>query len=285
MGEATAPRSFSERLDAAVERADSLVCIGLDPDLGRLPAHLQALPTQEAILQFNREIVEATSDLVCAYKPNLAFYVSHGLEGVTALVETRRLIPQDIPVILDAKVGDIGSTSAAYARGYFERWQFDAVTANPFLGEDGLAPFFAHPTKGVIVLCKTSNPGSEEWQDVTVGGQDDRPLFLALAERANRWARDYPATIGVVVGATFPEQLARVRRVSPELPILLPGIGAQAGDTSAAVRAGLDARGRGLIVSSSRAVIYAGSGVDFAARARDVAARLRDEVNAVRSAI
>ncbi len=270
-------------MDQAIDRTNSLVCVGLDPDLGRLPAHLAGLEPTEAIVRFNREIIEATSDLVAAYKPNLAFYVSQGLAGIAALLETRALIPAEIPVILDAKVGDIGSSSAAYAQGYFETWAFDAVTANPFLGEDGLAPFFAYPTKGVIVLCKTSNPGSGEWQDVTVGSGGD-PLFLALAARASRWAGDYPATIGLVAGATYPEQLARIRAVAPDLPILLPGVGAQAGDTGAAVAAGIDARGRGLLVSSSRAIIYAGSGVDFAARARDAAAKLRDEVNVARGA-
>lgn len=279
------PRSrFDERLRSAVARSDSLVCVGLDPDLSQFPAHLRHEP--EAVLRFNSAIVEATHDLVCAYKPNLGFYVGLGLDGLTALVATRRLIPAHIPVILDCKVGDLGHTASAYARGYFDEWGFDAITANPYLGEDSLAPFLAYEDRGVIVLCKTSNPGSGDLQDLPVQrqpGAEFAPLYLALAERAATWADRYPATLGLVVGATYPQHLAAVRARCPNLPILLPGVGAQAGDLSAAIRSGLDASGAGLIVTSSRAITYAGSGLDFADRSREAALRLRDEINAVRS--
>ncbi|MEA2584966.1 MAG: orotidine-5-phosphate decarboxylase [Thermomicrobiales bacterium] len=276
-------KGFTDRIRSATIRSDSLVCVGLDPDIAKFPAHLRDLGPREAIVQFNSAIVEATRDLVCAYKPNLGFYVAYGAEGLAALVETRRMIPVEIPVILDCKVGDMDNTAARYAKGYFEEWGFDAVTANPFLGEDSLAPFLGYADRGVIVLCKTSNPGSGDLQDLLVrDGDRDRALFLALAERAQRWSEKYPATVGLVVGATYPAQLAAVRAICPELPILLPGVGAQAGDLAAAVTAGVDARGEGLMVSSSRGVINAGSGEDFAERAREAAKRLRDEVNAVR---
>ena len=276
-----APR-FDERLRSAAARADSLVCVGLDPDLNRFPTHLRDEP--DAVLRFNTAIIEATQDLVCAYKPNLGFYVSLGLDGVAALLATRQIIPDHIPVILDCKVGDMGNTAAAYARGYFDAWGFDAITANPYLGEDSLAPFLAYADRGVILLCKTSNPSSGDLQDLPVNAShgETQPLYLALADCAASWAGRHPATLGLVVGATYPEHLADVRAHCPNLPILLPGVGAQEGDLAAAVRAGVDDSGGGLIVTSSRAITYAGSGPDFAERARDAAQRLRDEVNAVR---
>ena len=274
---------FDERLRAAMRRADSLVCVGLDPDLGRFPAHLRGVP--DAIVRFNAAIVEATHDLVCAFKPNLGFYAAHGVSGIEALVETRRLIPADIPVILDCKVGDMASTATAYARGYFETWGFDAVTANPYQGEDSLAPWLGYGDQGVLVLCKTSNPGSGDLQDVVVhddGRGEGEPLFLRVARRAAEWAERYPATVGLVVGATYPAELAAVRARCPDLPILLPGVGAQGGDVAAAVRAGVDADGLGLIVSSSRAITYAGDGPDFAARTREATQLLRDTADTAR---
>lgn len=284
----TAPRrapvagSFADRLRAAMRRADSLLCVGLDPNPARFPAALRDDPA--GIVRFNAAIIDATRDLVCAYKPNLGFYVAQGLPGLAALLETLLLIPPEIPVILDCKVGDIGSTAAAYAHGYFDAWGFDAVTANPYLGGDSLAPFFAYPGRGVFVLCKTSNPGSGDLQDVVVHDNTGQPvpLFLTVAGRIAAWQAAQPATIGLVVGATYPTQLAAVRARCPEAPILLPGVGAQAGDLAAAVAAGVDARGEGLLVSASRAILYAGSGPDFAGPARAAASRLRDEINAVR---
>jgi orotidine-5'-phosphate decarboxylase len=276
-------KPFSVKLQRATQRADSLVCVGLDPDVAKLPAHLRELDTRDALVQFNAAIVEATRDLVCAYKPNLGFYVAYGVAGIEALVETRRMIPAEIPVVLDCKVGDMDNTAARYAKGYFDEWGFDAVTVNGYMGEDSLAPFLSYGDRGVLVLAKTSNPGSGDLQDVTVReGGEERSVYSTMVERAERWSAMYPATVGLVVGATYPAQLAEIRAHGPELPILLPGVGAQAGDVAASVAAGVDARGEGLMVSSSRGVIYAGSGEDFAERAREAAMGLRDEVNAVR---
>lgn len=275
-------QTFADRVREAADRADSLVCVGLDPDFSRFPASLRQLGHKDAIVRFNQAIIESTSDVVCAYKPNLGFYLAYGAPGIEALIETRAMIPASIPVILDCKAGDVGVTSAAYARGIFDEWNFDAATVNPFMGEDSLAPFLAYPNRGVIVLCKTSNPGGREWQDIEIGTTDRRPLYLELAGRLARWEKDYPASVGLVFGATFPEQLAGVRERCPNLTILLPGVGAQAGDVEAAVANGIDTRGGGLIVSASRSIIYAGGGADFAERARVAALKLKDDVNAAR---
>jgi orotidine-5'-phosphate decarboxylase len=278
--------TFRERLAHAAEMNTSLLCVGLDPDLSRLPAPVRSSEdATRAIVAFNTGIIEATADLVCAYKPNLAFYLAHGRAGVAALEETRRLIPEQIPVILDAKVGDMGNTAENYATAYFDTWGFDAVTANPYLGEDSLAPFMRRPERGVIIICKTSNPGSGDLQDIfTLDGDRQQPLYLTVAERVASWAERWPATLGLVVGATYPEELATVRRRSPEAPILLPGIGAQGGDLAASLRAGLDAQGAGLLVSASRSVIYAGSSTegDWTASVRTAAAELRDAINVIR---
>lgn len=285
MRAALATGTFGERLAGAVEAHGSLVCVGLDPVLGRLPSRVGAQPdVTRAIVAFNAGVIEATSDLVCAYKPNLAFYLAHGLAGVSALEETRRLVPDHIPVILDAKVGDMDNTAEAYATAYFDTWGFDAVTVNPYLGEDSLAPFMRRPERGVIVVCKTSNPGSGDLQDVpSLDGDRQQPLYLTVADRVASWAERWPATLGLVVGATYPEELAAIRRRCPEAPILLPGIGAQGGDLEASLRAGLDARGAGLMVSASRSIIFAGSELhgDWTDAVRTAAATLRDAVNAV----
>lgn len=272
--------SFTQRLDAAVAAHGSLLCVGLDPDPERIPAHLGT--GAAAVVAFNRAIVEATVDLACAYKPNLGFYLAYGPAGIEALAETRRLIPPQVPVILDAKVGDIASTAAAYARGYFDALGFDAVTAHPYLGADSLEPFLGYADRAVFVLAKTSNPGSGDLQDLDVdeaGGAE--PLYLRVAERVAGWQRRF-GTCGLVVGATYPRQLAEIRARCPELPILVPGVGAQQGDLEATVRAGLDARGAGLLINASRGITYAGSGGDFDVAARDAARALRDRINAAR---
>ena len=274
--------TFAERLNEQVERANSLVCVGLDPDPARFPHALRELGRREAIVAFNKAIIEATSDLVCAYKPNLGFYVAQGIDGIAALVETRALIPAHIPVILDCKVGDMGSTATAYATGYFGEWGFDAITANPYQGEDSLAPFLSWPDKGVFILCRTSNPSSADLQDVILTESGD-PLYLRVGSRSNQWKRDYPAGVGLVVGATYPGELAAIRERCPELPILLPGVGAQEGDVEGSVANGIRADGTGLLVSSSRGIIYAGSGPDFAERARLATIKLQEQVNAVRT--
>jgi orotidine-5'-phosphate decarboxylase len=278
--------TFRERLAQAAGMNSSLLCVGLDPVLPHLPAHLRAdVDVTRAIVAFNSGIIAATSDLICAYKPNLAFYLAHGSAGVAALEETRRLIPDHVPAILDAKVGDMGNTAEAYAAAYFDTWGFDAVTVNPYLGEDSLAPFMRRPDRGVIVVCKTSNPGSGDLQDLsTLDADRKQPLYLTVAQRVASWSERWPATLGLVVGATYPEELTAVRRRCPEAPILLPGIGAQGGDLEASLHAGLDASGAGLLVSASRSVIYAESGPegDWTKSVRAAASALRDTINAIR---
>lgn len=284
------PRSlgtFGQRLQHAMRANDSLLCVGLDPDLSRFPAPLNAqTDINERIVAFNAAVIAATADLVCAYKPNLAFYVAYGAAGIAALEATRRLVPADIPVLLDAKVGDMANTAAAYAMGYLETWDFDALTVNPYLGEDSLAPFMRHADKGVFVVCKTSNPGSGDLQDIPFASADgNQPLYLTVADRVAAWAERWPATLGLVVGATYPNELTAVRSHAPDLPILMPGIGAQAGDLAAAVTAGLDAAGAGLLVSASRSVIYAGADrqADWTDAVRAEAQTLRDAINALRA--
>jgi len=286
--EATVIRTFGDRLVDAARTNDSLLCVGLDPVRARFPAPLRDEPdVTRAIVSFNARVIAATSDLVCAYKPNLGFYLAYGAAGVAALEETRHLIPAQIPIILDAKVGDIGSTAEAYATGYFDTWGFDAVTVNPYLGEDSLAPFLTRRERGVIVVCKTSNPGSADLQNLTLDANTgQQPLYLTVADRVAAWAASWPATLGLVVGATYPAELAEVRRRCAHAPILLPGIGAQAGDLEASLRAGLDSRGLGLIVSSSRSVIYAGNDheADWTTAVRAAALGLRGAINGVRAA-
>ncbi|ACZ38090.1 orotidine-5'-phosphate decarboxylase [Sphaerobacter thermophilus] len=274
--------SFRERLRAASERSGSLLCVGLDPDPARLPTHLGPADDARTVLAFNRAIIESTTDLVCAYKPNLGFYLAYGPAGVEALIETRRLIPPEIPVILDAKVGDLGNTSVAYARAYFDAWNFDAVTVHPYMGEDSLEPFLSRSDRAVFVLVKTSNPGSGDLQDLPVTDEGTtEPLYLRVAERARRWQGRY-GTCGLVVGATYPRQLAEVRERCPDLPILVPGVGAQGGDLTTTVQAGLDPAGGGLLINAARGVIYAGTGPDFAQAARRAAIELRDAINQAR---
>ncbi|MCS7051155.1 MAG: orotidine-5'-phosphate decarboxylase [Thermomicrobium sp.] len=273
--------TFRERLERAIAEQRSLLCVGLDPDPERFPAGIPRGP--EGIVAFNRVIVEATADLVCAYKPNLAFYLAHGAAGIDALAETRRLVPPGIPVILDAKIGDIGSTTAAYARAVFDILGFDAVTVHPYLGSEALQPFLARQDRGVFVLVRTSNPGATEFQDVLVG-EAQEPLYLWLADRVREW-NDRFGNLGVVVGATYPVDLALIRRRCPALPALVPGIGAQGGDLEEAVRSGL-AEGTGpLVVTVSRSVLYASAGPDFGEAARQAASRLRASIEQVRAAL
>jgi uridine monophosphate synthetase len=253
---------FYRWLAEAARRHDSLLCVGLDPRPERLALG-------DTLFDFNRRIVDATRDLVCAYKPNFAFYESAGPSGLEALRRTVAYIHEtaDIPVILDAKRGDIGSTAAAYARAAFEVWGADALTVNPYLGSDSVTPFTAYAEQGVFLLCHTSNPGATDLQTLPC---PSRPLYEAVAERAAEWGT------GLVVGATYPQALARVRALAPEAWILLPGVGAQGGDLEAALAAGLRADGLGIVVNSSRGVIYADN-------PRQAAASLRQQIETARS--
>ncbi len=271
---------FEEKLLDVSRRHASLVCVGLDIDPHRLPPHLGTEP--KALLDFNRSIIEATADLVCAYKPNLAFYEALGLEGWGLLRATLAAIPRDIPVIADAKREDIGSTAAAYAHSVFNGFGFDAVTVSPYLGEDAVRPFLEWEDKGIFVLCKTSNPGSAEFQDLQVMAPDGttRRLYEVVAGRVLDWNRH--GNCGLVVGATYPDQLHAIRQMAPDLPFLIPGIGAQAGDLESTVRYGVDERGQRAIINSARGIIYASAGRDFAQAARRAAKDLRDAINRVR---
>jgi orotidine-5'-phosphate decarboxylase len=260
---------FIERLDAAAKKNQSLVCVGLDPWRPSMPI--------ADIATFNKAIIEATHDLVCAYKPNSGFYEAEGFDGLRALEATIAAVPDGIPVILDAKRGDIGSTAEAYAKAAFEVWGADAVTVNPYMGGDTLEPFLAYEDRGVFVLTRTSNPGASDFQELVLGG---RPLYELVAERVQEMNTRRNA--GLVVGATASEELARVRAIAPEMPILIPGIGTQGGDLESSIRNGADTRGLGAIVNASRSVIYASKGADFAEAARAAATKLRDDINSVR---
>ena len=262
--------TFLEKLDDAAQRNQSLLCVGLDPALGRMPV--------DGIAAFNRAIIEATQDLVCAYKPQMAFYEAVGMEGLRALEQTLAAIPNDIPIILDAKRGDIGNTAQAYAMAMFDVWGADATTVNPYLGTDSLEPFLAYEDRGVLVLCRTSNPGSADFQALeSTDGDGLRPLYQRVAFKANQW--NSAGNVGLVVGATFPDELAEVRDLCPKMPILIPGIGAQGGDLETSVLNGTDDTGRHAIISVSRQVLYASSGTDFADAARRAAELLRAQIN------
>lgn len=278
---------FFAKLAEAVRRNSSLLCVGLDPDPHQFPAHFPATVDAEALVAWGRRLIEQTADLVCCYKPNSAFYEQFGAAGWEALRQTIAAVPDDIPVILDAKRGDIGSTAAAYARAAFEALGADAVTVSPYLGRDAVAPFLAYPGKAVFVLAHTSNPSAAAVQDVpvqaaapqaaTADNGRSRPFYAHVVEEALRWGG--PEQVAFVVGATQPAALAYVRSLLGEAPywILAPGVGAQGGDLAAALAAGLDRSGSGLIVPVSRHVIYADD-------PRAAAAALRDEINRRRAA-
>jgi orotidine-5'-phosphate decarboxylase len=270
--------SFLERLHGMAGANASWLCVGLDPDPALVPAHLQSNDAGEWVPRFLRGIVDATRDLVCCYKPNLAFFEALGLPGQGALRAVLQMIPNDIPVLVDAKRGDTPQTMQAYARAIFEELDVDAVTVNPYLGGDSLEPFFSHPGRGVFVLCKTSNPGAAEIQDLLVEGSER--LFMHVARRAVTW--DKHGTLGLVVGATYPADVAAVRKIAPHAPILLPGVGAQAGDLERSVRAGVDADGGGAIVNASRTILYASGASDWQSAARAEAERLRAAINGAR---
>jgi orotidine-5'-phosphate decarboxylase len=261
---------FFDKLERAARDNGSLLCIGLDPD--------HALMAVSDVAAFNKAIIEVTADLVCAYKPNLAFYEALGERGLTALHATLAAVPPNIPVIGDGKRNDIGNTARAYAHALFDHWRFDAVTVNPYLGGDAVEPFLERPGKGAFILCRTSNPGARDFQDlpVTVAGSTPRPLFEVVAETAQRW--NSRGNIGLVVGATYPEELRRVREICPDMTFLVPGVGAQGGDVAAVVRNGLDSTGGGLIINVSRQVLYASKGDDFEQAARQAALELRDDI-------
>lgn len=272
---------FMNALAAAWQQRNSLLCVGLDPDPAKFPAHLQG--RSDAIFEFCKAIVDATADLVCCFKPQIAYFAAHRAEDqLESLIAHIHAAHPDTPVILDAKRGDIGSTAEQYAIEAFERFKADAITVNPYMGRDSVDPYLAYPDKGVILLCRTSNPGGSDLQFLEVDTPRGR---MKLYEHVARTvAEDWNASgnCGLVVGATFPAEIARVRELTGDMPLLVPGIGAQGGDIAATLAAGRTANGTGLMINSSRAVLYAGKGEDFADAARKVALDTRDAINAQR---
>ena len=270
--------TFTESLAAAWQQNNSLLCVGLDPDPAKFPAHLKG--RDDAIFEFCKSIVDTTADLVCAFKPQIAYFAARRAEDqLETLIAHIHAQHPGIPVILDAKRGDIGSTAEQYAVEAFERFKADAVTINPYMGRDSVEPWLAYPDKGVILLCRTSNPGGSDLQFLEVGGGEK--LFERVARLvAEEWNGN--GQCALVVGATFPAEIARVRQIVGDLPLLVPGIGAQGGDIEATVTAGKTAVGSGLMINSSRAILYAGKDEGFAQAARQVALETRDAINRFR---
>ena len=263
--------NFIEKLAKAIAKNQSLLCVGLDTDPALMPENI-------SILEFNKAIINATADLVCAYKQNFAFYEALGNEGLDALKRTVDHIPEDIPVIGDAKRGDIGNTAKAYARSIFSYFNFDATTVNPYLGFDSVEPFLQYHDRGVFVLCRTSNAGAVDFQSLICEVDGSRfCLFEVVAEKVSQW--NTFGNLGLVVGATYPEELALIRQRYPDMLLLIPGIGAQGGELSRVVGGGVDAGREKTIINSSRQILYASKGKDFAEAARRAAKKLRDQIN------
>ena len=273
---------YMQALRARWERADSLVCVGLDPEPAKFPPRFADEP--DAIFEFWRDIVDATAQYVCCFKPQIAHFAALGAEdALQRLIAHVHAAHPGIPVILDSKRGDIGSTAQHYAAEAFDRYAADAVTANPYLGRDSLQPFLDRADRGVVILCRTSNPGAADLQDLIVSGgvREGRPMYQHVAETV---ARDWNGNgnCALVVGATWPEQLREVRAIVGDLPLLVPGVGAQGGDVETVVTNARAADGAGLVISSSRAILYASDGDDFADAAAAAAKSLRDEINRYR---
>ncbi len=269
--------SFVKVIEAAWKQNNSLLCVGLDPDLNKIPMHLRKNDTP--LFDFSKAIVDSTADLVCAFKPQIAYYSASGAEHELEMtIEHIHENHPGIAVILDAKRGDIGSTANMYVKEAFDRYKADAVTVNPYMGFDAIEPFLKHKQKGIIILCRTSNPGAKDIQDLDING---KKLYQVVAEMAqNKW--NYNNNVLLVVGATYPKELKEIRSIVGDMPLLVPGIGAQGGDIERTVTNGRDGKGTGMIINSSRSIIYASKGDDFAEAARIAAIRLRDEINRYR---
>lgn len=263
---------FQQKLNNAIKKNNSLLCVGLDPDLEKIPSPF--LNNKDPIFEFNKTIIDSTNDLVCAYKPNIAFYASQGLSGLKSLIQTIAYIHQkypQIPVILDAKRGDIGSTAEEYAKEAFDIYLADAVTVNSYLGFDSIKPFLKRKDKGIIILARTSNPGASDFQDLKINGEE---LYLNVVKKAAQWNKTYNNCL-LVIGATWPEQLQRVRKILPEMFFLIPGIGEQGGDLGKTLIAGLNKDKSGLIINSSRGII-------FSKNPKNEALKLKEEINKFR---
>ena len=273
--------TFIEKLSAAWSANNSLLCVGLDPDIAKFPSHLQQQP--DAIFTFCKEIIDATAATACAFKPQIAYFSALRAEDqLEAICDYLRANYPQIPIVMDAKRGDIGATAEQYAREAFERYGADAVTVSPYMGFDSVAPYLEWKDRGAIVLCRTSNAGGSDLQFLKVDGV---PLYQHVARLvADKWNTN--GQCGLVVGATFPQELAQVRSIIGDMPLLVPGVGAQGGDIQATVNAGKTANGMGMMINSSRAILYAkpdqASGEDFAQAARRVAEETRDAINRFR---
>ncbi len=270
---------FINKLGAAIRRNDSLLCVGLDPDVTKFPDELKGRP--DAIFEFCKAIIDATASYACAFKPQIAYFAGIGAEDqLQAICDYLKSTHPDIPIVLDAKRGDIGATAEQYAREAFERYRADAVTVNPYMGFDSVEPYLEWQDRGVIVLCRTSNPGGSDLQFLEVDG---KPLYQHVARLvADKWNRN--GQCGLVVGATFPQEIAQVRAIVGDMPLLVPGIGAQGGDIEATVKAGQTADGAGMMINSSRAILYAKREGDesFVQAAARSARQTRDDINRYR---
>ncbi|MBI5022377.1 MAG: orotidine-5'-phosphate decarboxylase [Ignavibacteriales bacterium] len=266
---------FLEKLKFIQNKNKSLLCIGLDTDVSKIPTLLQS--TNNPQLEFNRHIIEATSDFACAYKLNLAFYESAGERGYETIHKTLELIPKEIITIADGKRGDIGNTAEQYAKIIFDDWKFDSATVNPYMGKDSIEPFIKDENHCAFILAITSNPGSHDFQYLDVNG---RPLYEHVVAKATGW--NVKKNIGLVAGATHPDELKRIREMIPEMPLLIPGIGAQKGDMEATIRNGCDKNGLLALINVSRGIIFASSDDNFAVKAREEAIKIKKEINLIR---
>lgn len=268
---------FQQKLNRIVKKNNSLLCIGLDTDLEKIPKHL--LKKRDPIFQFNKEIIDQTYDLVCSYKPNIAFYEAYGIDGLQQLKKTVEYLKKkysEIPIVLDTKRGDIPNTARMYAKSAFEYWSVDAVTVYPNLGLDSVLPFLKYQDKLTIVLIKTSNPDSPIFQDVKINGE---PYYLNMAKKIKQWRYE---NIGIFVGATYPHELRSVRRIFPDKIFLSAGIGAQDAQVKEAVQAGIDRHKSGIIFNASRSILYKSSKNDFAKIVREETKKLKDQINKYR---
>lgn len=275
--------TFTQQLQQAWTKQNSLLCVGLDPDIKQLPASLKGLPVEQAFYEFSRNIIDATAPFVCAFKPQIAYFSAYGCENVLQdLIAYSHERYPDIPIILDSKRGDIGSTATQYAIEAFERYRADAVTVSPYMGFDSVEPYLAYENKGVIILCRTSNFGGSDLQflNVTVDGQS-KPLYQHVAHLiANKWNTN--GQCALVIGATFPDEIKTVRDIVGGMPLLIPGIGAQGGDLTATMAAGQTQNGQGVIINSSRSIIYASPDEDYALTAGQAALTAQNAINKLR---
>ncbi len=273
--------SFISLINNRWRSKKTFVCVGLDSDYPKIPSILKNnRSVEDTIFVFNKEIIDTTQDLVCAYKPNLAFYSAYGDEGIRALIKTTSYIKtnySDIPIIFDAKKGDIGNTNLGYIAEAFDLYRADAITVHPYLGQESVQPFLDKRDKGIFILVKTSNEGAKDFQDLLVG-ETKKPLYLYIATQvAQKWNTNNNCAL--VVGATYPDELKKVREVVGDIPILIPGIGAQGGEVEATIKAGKDSHNQGVIVNSSRGIIFASNGPDFAKIARQKTLQLKNDIN------